>query len=204
MTQMYNRSQRIHKTKNGLALGLVINWLVPVILYTVLRNFIKNDTITFALVTVIPVVRTIFMFLLRHRIDWIGVFGALGFAVALAVSAVFGGSSLPLKLYHPILTGMLGAIFLFSALIGKPILISILKVIKRVPLEQLDDPKFRKRITMMSAVLGILLLLDALVHIIMAFTLSTGAFLGMSRLVTIVILVIVVGLKWLNSRRILN
>ena len=119
---------------------------------------------------------------------------------ALAVSAVFGGSSLPLKLYHPLLTGMLGAIFLFSALIGKPILILILKVIKRGPLEQLDDSKFRKRITMMSSVLGILLLIDALVHIVMAFTLSTGAFLGMSKLVTIAILVIVVGLKWLSSR----
>ena len=102
------------------------------------------------------------------------------------------------------MTGILGIVFLFSALIGKPILILILKVIKRGTNEQFADPKFRKRITIMSLVFGILLLIDALVHIAMALTLSTGVFLGMSKLVTIAILTIIVGLKWFSSRKILN
>jgi len=204
MSQMKDMNQRIHKLKKRLGISLVINWLVPIIIYTVLRYFITDDTVTFAIVIAIPVVRTIFMFVLRHRIDWIGVFGIFGFAIALVISAFSGGSSLPLKLYHPILTGTLGVIFLISVIIKKPLLLPVLKFFKPGNLEQLDNPTFHNRLAMMSLVLGLLLLIDSIVHIVMALTLPTGTYLGISKLVTIAILVIVVGLRWLSSRRKLN
>jgi hypothetical protein len=204
MSQMKDMNQRIHKLKNGLGISLVINWLVPIILYTVLRYFITNDTVTFAIVIAIPVLRTIFMFVLRHRIDWIGVFGIFGFVIALVTSSFSGGSSLPLKLYHPILTGTLGVIFLISVIIKKPLLLSVLKYFKQGNLEQLDNPRFHNQLAIMSLVVGLLLLIDSLAHIFMALTLPTGTYLGMSKLVTIAILVIVVGLRWLSSRRKLN
>lgn len=201
MSQRKDMEQPLHKFRNRFGISLLINWLVPVILYTVLRSLITNDTVALALVIAIPVARTITMFMFQHRLDWIGVFGILGFAMALVVSALAGGSSLPLKLYHPILTGTLGIIFMVSVIIRKPLLLLILRFLKRENLQQLDEPAFQKRVSMMSLVFGFLLLIDSLAHIVMALTLPTGTFLGMSKLVTIAILMIIVGLRWRKQYR---
>jgi hypothetical protein len=175
----------IHKPGRKLGISLVVNWLIPVVMFTVLRYFITNDTTTLALVVAIPAVRTIAVVVLRRRVDWIGVISVMGFAVALVVSVLSGGSSLPLKLYHPLLTGTLGLAFLISAVIKKPLLLTLLKFFKHSELELTNDPVFRKKITIMSVVVGLLLLADAVAHIIMALTLPTGTYLGMSKLVTI-------------------
>ncbi|HUW65114.1 MAG TPA: hypothetical protein VMW83_10550 [Spirochaetia bacterium] len=65
-----------------------------------LRSVFGNDTIALALAGAFPAVRTIVLWVRRRRVDWISVIGVLGFAGALAASALLGGGSLPYKLYR--------------------------------------------------------------------------------------------------------
>lgn len=137
----------------------------------------------------------------RRRVDWIGVLGVLGFAGAFAVSALSGGSSLPLKIYRPVLTGTIGLVFLFSVVMKSPLLITLLWAFKHGDPERFSNPANHRKFTIFTAVFGFVFLVDAVVHIILALTLPTGTYLVMSRVVTWAgILVMVVSGKLIVRR----
>lgn len=200
MSLTKNESMSSLKLGRKIGQSLIVNWLVPVVLFTVLRYFISNDTTALAIVVSIPTVRLIGLWLLKHRIDWIGVLSFLGFTMALLATLLSGGSSLPLMLYHPIVTGTLGMAFVVSAILRKPLLLTLLKLMKPDKLERLEAPSFLKKITVSSALIGLLLISDAVAHIVMALTLPTGTFLVTSKFVTLGILAILVSIKWVVGR----
>src|ERR671936_715848 len=84
--------------------SLLINLIVPIVGYLVLRPYVPNDTVALAIVGAIPVLRTAIVLIWRRRIDPIGVLAGSGFLLAVAASLVGGGSSLPLKLHEAVLT----------------------------------------------------------------------------------------------------
>lgn len=53
----------------------------------------------------------------------IGVITIFGLFIAIVVSALSGGSPLPLKLYHPLIASIAGLILLISIVIKRPLLI---------------------------------------------------------------------------------
>lgn len=120
-------------------------------------------------------------------------------------SFLLGGSSLPFKLFRPALTGIIGLAFLISAVIRKPLILTIIKALKhKVPEglgNSMPDRGFPpKKMTIITAVAGLVLLGDAVTHIIMAISLPTGTFLLMSRVVTIAVVVILFGFRWIVGR----
>jgi len=194
-------NQSFHKiSKRKLVINLVINWFIPMLLVVLIRSIYANDVLALAIAGIIPVGRTIFFWLWRRRFDWIGISSVIGFAVALTVSGFSGGSSLPLKLYHPIVTGTIGLILLISTIIRMPLLIIILRALKHGDLEQYNNPKNYRKFMILTVALGFIFLVDAVIHIVMALTLSTVAFFAMSKVVTLSILAIFVIVRWIVRR----
>ena len=194
-------NKRLNEVRKKMGISLVISWLIPWILYMVLRMFFANDATALAITGVIPVVRTIVIGVWRRKVDWIGVLGVLSFAVALAATALSGGSSLPLKLYHPVITGTIGLAFLISWAIRKPLLLTLIRMLKHGDPEQLSNPQSHTKFTIINAVVGLVFVIDAVAHIFMAFTLSTVTFLAMSKVVTIIcIIALVLGRMWIARR----
>lgn len=181
--------------------NIFISWLFPCILVIVLSYFSISNTVALAIAGAIPFIRTIIVLILRRKVDWIGVVGALSFVVALIVTLLSGGSSLPLKLYHPVITGTIGLIFIASIAIGKPLLLIILQMLKRGNVEQFKNPEFRKTMTVKTALIGVIFTIDAGIHIIMALTLSTVAYLTMSRIVTIILIIALIATARLNFHK---
>jgi Mg/Co/Ni transporter MgtE len=190
------RSQMIKKFLPS----LVINWFIPLMFYSFISNYVSSDAQALALSACIPALWVIVVMVKQHRVDWIGLVGIIGLGVALAISAISGGGSMPFKLYHPLITGPVGLVFIISGIINKPFLVLVLKAFKVGDAERYTQPGVRKKILRLSSLLGIVLLLDATLHIVLAFTVSTGLFLILSRVITISLVASIFAIRWLLSR----
>lgn len=200
MYQNEEINQRIRKAQKKLIPSLVFSLIIPLVVVILLRDNYTNDANALAIAGVIPIVRTIALWAWRRRIDWIGLMGAIGFAASFAATVLLGGSSLPLKLYHPIVTGVIGLAFTISAIMRKPLLLSLVRNFKHFDHESFRSPEKQKKITVMTAVIGLVLIGEAIAHIIMAITLPTTTYLVMSRMVTMLMVVILVGVRFIAQR----
>lgn len=201
MAQKEQINQHIYGRQAKLVPKLIINWLFPLLLYLLLRTFFSNDTMPLAIAGIIPAIWTIILYLWRRQINWIGVITIFGLFIAIVVSALSGGSSLPLKLYHPLIAGITGLILLISVVIKRPLLILLLKKFRVGDPERFNNPSINRKVTLVTGMFGSLLLADALIHTIMALTLTTGTYLFMSRIVMLVFLaVLYFSSKWVMRR----
>lgn len=170
--------------------NLIIDLIVPLILYFAIRPF-TNDLIALIVAGAVPTFHTIILGIIRRRIDWIGIVAILGFSVALVASALFGGSTLALKVSHPLITGTLGLIFLLSLALKKPLIITILETIKKGNPERFNKPEIHKKFKVITAVLGLVFIIDASIHVILAITLTTSTYLILDKIVTVGMLIII-------------
>ena len=181
--------------------SLIIDLVVPLILFFAIRPF-TNDLIALIVAGAVPTIHTIILGILSRRIDWIGIIAILGFSVALIVSALSGGSTLALKLAHPIITGMLGLIFLFSLVLKKPLMITIIEKFKQGNPERFNKPEIYKKFKLITAVLGLAFILDASIHVTLAVTLPTMTYLILDKIVTVgmvIIILFIARYSWYNK-----
>lgn len=198
MNEREEMNQSFNNVRKKLWMNLAVNWLVPLVLVILLRRIYHNDTIALAIAGAIPIVRTAAILTWRHRVDWIGVIGAMGFITAFIVSMLWGGSSLPLKLYHPLATGIIGLILLISAILRRPLLIIILQKLKHVDSERFNNQENYKKFAILTAFLGLVLVIDSVIHIIIAITLPAVTYMAVSKAITLaVIFLIIIGRKWI-------
>jgi hypothetical protein len=171
--------------------SVVINWIIPLLAYILIRPRVSTDAEALAIGGAIPVAWTIGIVAWRRHIDPIGVIAVLGFAGRLAISALSGGSALSLKL-DPLLAleGVIGLIFLVSAAVRRPLLPAALQLLARgnpkratVLSRAMSDPARRRSFTVGTALVGFLLVAHAAAHVILALSLSTGTYLVVARLV---------------------
>src|SRR5919205_1145456 len=121
-------NQRLHQARRNLILSLVINGLVPVVVYTLVHPLLATDASALAIAGAVPALRTLTLWLWRRRVDYIGVYAIVGFAIACAAAALSGGNGFLLKVHGSLLSGTIGVVCLLSVLIGQPVLLSFLQV----------------------------------------------------------------------------
>lgn len=198
--------------RNKLFLNLAINAIVPYLVYILLRPMLANDAAALAIAGAIPALRTIALWLWRRRVDWIGIHAVLAFVIAVVISILLGGNTLLLKIHGTLLTGVIGMVLLVSVLLRKPLLLPFFQAFSQTSPNEtsiLDgaesDLSSRKRIaqriSFITAVIGIALLTDMIVHVIMALTLPTAAYLGYSRVISLAVLGGGLALLWGTRRR---
>ena len=209
MSQIENSNQTLGVMRKKLAMSLAINGLVPVALYALLRTLFANDVTALAIAGAVPAVRTLAVWIIRRRIDWISALAVLGFAIAFAVALLTDGDTLLFKVHGSLLTGGIGIVLLLSAVIGKPLLSPIMQALGRnnhelsnVPTARPSNPESTKRIMQVTALIGLVLLIDAVTHIILALTLPTSIFLPLSRVINWVILSSGLGIIWLTRQHV--
>jgi hypothetical protein len=168
----------------ALVIRLVINLAVPVLAYMLLRPHVHSDMTALAAGAAIPAAYTAGVLLRRRRLDAIGVFAIVCFAIGLLLVAATGGSELVFKLREDIWTGPLGLACLISAAARRPLLSMILRVATRRDAriaERAGDPRARRVSIVTTGVIGVILVVHALVMVTLALTTSTTVFLALSR-----------------------
>ena len=191
--------------------GLAIRYLVPLIVYFVLRPHVASDTEALALAWFIPVVWTLGSSLWLRRLDGFGLLGVVAYGIALSISVFFGAGALPLKLHHAVVAGAVGLVCLVSVAMGKPIFLLFTRryVKKTEHASQMEgalaNPRLVKRLTNVTLIIGIACLADAALGTALALFLSTSAFLIARTAIHIAAVVGIIGgvylVIWLKSSR---
>lgn len=180
-----NRNQRIRLAQKIFVPNLIVNLILPWLLYVVLRPYFTSDTLPLALSTAIPTIMTIVQWVWQHRVNWMGLFSTSILVIALIVTYFSGGNALPLKIIQPAIFGLISLAFLISAGIGKPLLLVIFSTIGRQNKGHFNHPLVRKKMTLMTLLFGGVLLIGSTTHIILALVLPTSTFLAINNMVSV-------------------
>ena len=195
MSQTKETESRISVLRYKLLVNLAINGLIPYLVYILLRPLLANDVASLAIAAAIPAIRTLAFWLWRRRVDWLGVYFVLGFASALAISIFLSGNILLLKIHGTLLAGLIGLVLLVSAVIKRPLLQPFFKVFgqngpggtslfERAASSQTSQARIARRISFTTTIIGLALLANMIVHVVLALTLPTAAYLGISHIAT--------------------
>lgn len=165
----------------ALLIRLMINLVVPVLAYVLLRPHVHNDITALILGAAIPAAYTAGVLLWRRRLDAIGAFAIACLAVGLLLVLVTGGNEVVFKLREEIWTGPLGLVCLISVAVRRPLFSVVLRrAARREPqiAERIGDPQARRVATVTTGAIGAVLLVHALVMVALALTTSTTTFLA--------------------------
>jgi len=174
---------------------LVAGLLVPLAAYTVIRLLLGSATGALAITEGVTALWLIAVAIVQRRVDPVAVLSTATVAIALLVYALTGGDPLALKLRRGAVTGTLGVAALASVALGRPFLILVVeRVAKLNPDRQheiqakLADPRRRRGLTALSALIGAMFALDGATQIALALTVPTGRFVADSTAARIAVL----------------
>jgi hypothetical protein len=166
----------------ALLIRLMINLAVPVLAYVLLRPQVHSDITALVAGAAVPTAYSAGVLLRRRRLDTIGVFAIVCFAIGLLLVVATGGNELVFKVREDIWTGTLGLACLISVAARRPLFLVALRVAARRNAqiaERISDLQARRILTVITAVIGVILLVHALVIVTLALTASTTTFLAL-------------------------
>lgn len=170
---------------------LVVNAVIPVLVYLLLRPHLHSDLTALIIAAAIPAGYTAGVLVWRRRLDPVGVIAIACFCAGLLLVVATGGNELVFKLREDIWTGPLGLACLISAAIHRPLLLYALQLVARRNAQvagRIGRPGVRRIATVSTVVIGVLLVVHALVLVVLAVSTSTTTFLTVSRPVSWVII----------------
>jgi len=161
----------------------LVNFVLPYIIYSVEVSRIGEIDALIAS-SCPPVVWSVVAFARRRRVDAMSLL-VLGGIVLSLLALIGGGSPRLLLLREKLVTGVIGLVFLISALIRRPLIYELARAgsLRRAPeeaarMERLrDEPMFRTSMNVMTIVWGIGLLVDVAFSAVLAFTISIKQYL---------------------------
>lgn len=169
--------------------------LAPLALYVVLRHLTGSPIEALALTEVIPAAWLVLVAIARRRVDAIGVVSTASVAIALAIYGLSGGDVIALKLRHGVVPGAVGIIALASLALGRPLLLVVaqrraeLDAGHRAEIEaKLAQPDRRRALVVLTLLLSVFFTLDGAVQIMLAFIVSTDAYVPDSTAAHLVVL----------------
>jgi hypothetical protein len=166
----------------GLA-SLVINFVVPLLAYYLIRPHVGSSAVALALAGVIPAAYTLAILAVRRRLNWVGVVGTASFGIGVLVSWASGGNTLALELQDPALTGLFGLACLGSVAIGRPLHLVILRLLGRGNARYTGIANRTQTRTSMvnTTIIGLAFLSHAVAVTVLAVTQSTSIFVALQQ-----------------------
>ncbi|MFS3136744.1 VC0807 family protein [Gluconacetobacter sacchari] len=171
-----------------LALDLAVNGAAPVLVYDRMHAG-WGDVDALLASSLLPAVWGVGTFLFRRRIDALSVIALAGIALSL-LAFVGGGSARLLELREQMATCLIGLAFLFSAVIGKPLIYPLARAtMARTSIQTLadqtladfdarrDEPPVRHTVMVMTLAWGFGLLANVAVSVGLIFSLPIGTYL---------------------------
>ena len=172
----------------------VINGIVPVAVYWLLRPHVASDTVALGCAAGIPICWGVIQMVGSRQLEALNVAAIAGFLIALLISIAAGDNPLPLKLYGSVVAAALGIACLISIVVRKPLVLAILRMPARYEptlatwLEKVSqEPAGLRHLNVVTAIIGTTLLVDAAAHATVAILLPTGSYLIVVRIVNWVI-----------------
>lgn len=174
-----------HFRRHGWAAAreIIVNIVLPYVIYSLTQQEL-GDVRALMASSAPPIVWSIVEFLRHRRVDALSLFVLLG--IVLSLLALAGsGSVRVLQLREKLVTVVIGAVFLGSAAIGKPLIYELVRasMIRKGSSElgafeaRRSNQRFRRAMTLMTLVWGFGLLADAAVSVALIYSLSIRDYL---------------------------
>ncbi len=166
-----------------LALEILFNFLLPWAVYRLAKPHLGEIHAIMASAAP-PMAWSLIEFARKRRIDAISVMVLGGIGLSL-VGFALGGSPKLLLMRESLITGLIGIVFVASAIIGKPLIYVLASAsLKRQSPEDSaefatykDQPGFRRMMTMMTIVWGVGFIVETTIRSVLVFSLPVGRFL---------------------------
>jgi hypothetical protein len=172
----------------------VINGILPVVVYWSVRPHVGSDTVALGLAAGLPICWGVVQMIRNRRLEPLSVVAIPGFLVAFLISMAAKDNPLPLKLYGSVVGAGLGIAFLVSAVVRRPLALTVLQILARyeptfaTSFESVSrDRANLGHLSVVTAIIGGTLVIDAVAHATVALALPTGSYLIVARLTNWVI-----------------
>jgi hypothetical protein len=171
--------------EHGVAVAVegAVNFIGPFLIYDLTQKSL-GDVGALIASSIPPILWSLIEFARKRRVDAVSILVLAGIALSL-LAFIGGGGARFLQLREKLVTALIGAIFLGSAAIGRPLIYQLARAgLQRRNASDLesfeamkDNAYFRRSMTTMTVVWGIGLMADAAVASVLVFTLSIKAYL---------------------------
>jgi len=180
---VYKRGANFMSTKRYIVFNLLINGIIPWLMYMVLSHFMTS-ILALTIATLIPLVDNLLHLMKHRKLDALGSLMLFTFVLTL-VLALLGGSEKLLLIRESLITGSVGLIFLGSLLLRQPLMFYLAqKFVPHAAFESnLKYPYFLSVMRRMSLGWGLILVAESVVRVYLVFQLSTAQFLAVSNVV---------------------
>ena len=167
----------------GVGLEVLINGVGPYVIYTLTQAQL-GDVGALIASSVPPIAWSLLEFVRHRRVDAISLLVLSGIAFSL-LALLGGGGAKFLQLRENLVTGAIGLLFLGSAAVRRPMFYYLARAgMSRNPptegpaFDQIKDaPRFRRAMTVMTLVWGVVLIARTAVSAVLVFTLSIPNYL---------------------------
>lgn len=177
------------KNKKSVILSILINGFLPLIIYKILMNYFPNLT-SLIIATIIPCIGNLYEILKDKKIDVYAMFILFGFIIGI-IAVLLGGGEKFLLLRESFITGIMGMVFLISLLLKKPLIYYFAQRFSNPDKNNKIDwekrwniPYFRYGMRLMTSVWGLGLIFEAIIKVILVYTLSISEFLLVSSFIS--------------------
>jgi hypothetical protein len=157
----------------------------PIVVYYVLHLLGASSVLSLAAATAVSIGRTLVVAARDRRFDGFAALMGVMFGLGLALTLITGDPRVALA-KDSVLTGVTGAAFLGGCVVGRPLMFAmarrILPEARRAEADERwrNDPAYRSRLVALSLVWGVILLAEALVRIVLVYTLPVNVTVGLS------------------------
>ena len=175
----------IYARQNGghILVEALVNFILPFVIYNYAQPSL-GDVRALLASSAPPILWSLVEFARHRRLDAVSVLVVSGIALSL-LAMLGGGGARFLQLREKLVTGVIGVVFLGSALIGKPLIYELARASMRrkstAEAEQFEALQvhagFRRTMTIMTLVWGLGLLADVAVSVVLVFVLSIREYL---------------------------
>ncbi|WP_112241788.1 VC0807 family protein [Kribbella monticola] len=189
---------------------VLIDLVVPLLIFYGLRRAGVGVVGATLAGSVIPVVRTAYSLVRGAKVDWLAIFMISALALGTIASLAMDSPRMLLA-KDGVITALCGFWMLGTLLAGKPLLLSIGRGIAEAKrgkgggeiwASRWDtEPRFRHGLRLITAVWGIGLVLDAVVRVVIAYTLPLDAVPGVTTTQWIALFVVLYGFMIVYSRK---
>jgi hypothetical protein len=177
------------KTMGSIAIELLVNFLLPYVIYVKAEAGIGQVHALLA-ASLPPIVWSVIEFGRKRRVDAVSILVLAGIVLSL-LAFLGGGSARFLQLRENLVTGLIGLVFLGSAAIGRPLIYQLARAGKlrksqaeAKQFEALRDKQhFRHGMTIMTLVWGFGLLVQTMVACLLVFRISIPHYLLVSPII---------------------
>ncbi|WP_242698175.1 VC0807 family protein [Bacillus sp. SD088] len=169
----------LKKTRNEVIVTILLNIALPYLTYRLLIPY-TSGVVALTVAALLPLSDTLINLIKNKKIDAVSSFIFLSIILGI-VAVLIGGNEKFILLRESYIIGIMGMVFLISLFFTKPLIyyFAIRFAGGKASAEEkwANLPAFRKNVHFLTVSWGIILLLEAVVKVILVYSISVSAFL---------------------------